>query len=340
MHQDRVTRQDLALRDPFGLSRGPTSVIPVFHVQTEQGGTGCGSPVRYHGENADEGARQARELLAALSPAERQEPDRWEQRLRASGACACARAAIDMALHDALARSRGLSLGESLGVAPVQDTPSLFTIAIEDDARMVEKVERATWAPRLKVKLGRNDAAIDGRTLRAVRGAAPDKPILVDANAGWSREVAREMLAVCADLGVHLVEQPLAIGDTEGLRRLRRDAPVPFVVDEDAQVAADLPALRGAVHGINIKLMKCGGLREAVRMAAFAREEGWIAMLGCMIESSVGIAAAAHVASLARELDLDAEALVTNNPAGPSVLSPEGLLSTPAGPGLGAALLA
>jgi L-alanine-DL-glutamate epimerase-like enolase superfamily enzyme len=94
------------------------------------------------------------------------------------------------------------------------------------------------------------------------------------------------------------------------------------------------------VHGINIKLMKCGGLAEALRMAEFARAEGWVVMLGCMIESSVGIAAAAHVASLAGELDLDAEALITNNPAGPPVLSPEGLLATPAGPGLGATLSA
>lgn len=333
---DLVQPFDLRLRDPFGISRGSASTITVVHVRTAEGGLGVASPVRYHGETAESIQPALESALAAIPPGDRAEPERWTPRI--ADLPSSARMALDMAFHDARARRLGVPLHQALGLPHPGDRTSWFTIALDTDAVMAEKAERAASFPQLKIKLGRDDFDTDARTLRAVRAAAPGKRLMVDANAGWSLGTARRMAALCADLGVAILEQPLAIGDHEGLAALLPESPVPVWVDEDSQDLASLPALRGRVHGINIKLMKCGSLAAGIRMAEFARAEGWGVLLGCMIESGPGIAAAMHLASLADELDLDPEALASNNPATPAVLSPDGTLRLPPGPGLGVSI--
>jgi L-alanine-DL-glutamate epimerase-like enolase superfamily enzyme len=156
----------------------------------------------------------------------------------------------------------------------------------------------------------------------------------VDANAGWSRERAQDMLPVLKAHGVEFLEQPLAPDDLEGLAALRRRAVLPIVVDESCIVARDIPRVAGAVDGINIKLAKCGSLREALRMIATARAHGLLVMVGCMIETSLGITAAAHFTPLVDAADLDGAALTANDPfVGASIDG--GRITLPDLPGLG-----
>ncbi|MCB2157024.1 dipeptide epimerase [bacterium] len=325
----------LQLHHPFGISRGTTSEMPVFFVELEGGGIGEGSPVRYHGEKAEEGVRLVQQMAEPVTEENLFDLSEHMQRAREIAPNhSSARAAFDIALHDRIGHQLAMPLHRYFGLPPARNVSSTFTISLDSDDKMVKKTLEAAPFPALKVKLGR-DAAIDGATLRAVREAAPDKIIRIDANAGWSLADAREMLPVAVDLGIEFIEQPLAIGNLEELAILKRESPLPIVADEDVQDASSLPRLLGLVDGINIKLMKCGGLWEARRMMAFAQTVGWQVMLGCMIESSIGIAAASHLAGAADSFDLDSEWLISNNPAGPNVLNGEGLLNTPDGPGLG-----
>jgi len=182
----------------------------------------------------------------------------------------------------------------------------------------------------LKIKLGTDrDEAI----LRTVRDTT-DKPLRVDANAGWTRERALAMLPVLKEYGVEFLEQPLPPDDLEGIAAVRRRGVLPVVVDESCIVASDIPRLAGAVDGVNIKLAKCGSLREALRMIATARAHGMLVMVGCMIESSLGITAAAHFTPLVDAADLDGAALTVNDPFTGATID-GGQIRLPTGPGLG-----
>src|SRR2546426_965025 len=185
--------------------------------------------------------------------------------------------------------------------------------------------------PVLKIKLGTDrDEAI----LRTVRDLT-DKPIRVDANAGWTLERALRMLPILKEHGVELLEQPLAPEDLEGTARVTAAAgDLPVVVDESCLVASDIPRLAGKADGINIKLAKCGSLREALRMVAVARAHGMVVMVGCMIESSLGITAAAHFTPLVDYADLDGAALTVDDPFAGATID-GGQIRLPAQPGLG-----
>ena len=167
-----------------------------------------------------------------------------------------------------------------------------------------------------------------------MRTAAPDKTLRVDANAAWTPKHALAMIELLLDYGVEFVEQPLPPHDLEGLRFVRERSRLPIVADESCVVATDIPKLVGVVDGINIKLAKCGGLREALRMIATARAHGMLVMCGCMVESSLGITAAAHFASLLDCADLDGAALVSNDPYRGATID-AGVVRVPDGAGLG-----
>src|SRR5436309_6194671 len=150
--------------------------------------------------------------------------------------------------------------------------------------------------------------------VRIIRNAAPVKRLRVDANAAWTAKHAVRMSDFLADQGVEMLEQPVPANDIEGLRLVRERSKLPVFADESCLVATDIPKLAGAVDGINIKLAKCGSLREALRMVATARAHGMLVMVGCMIESSLGITAAAHFTPLVDAADLDGAALTANDP--------------------------
>lgn len=243
-----------------------------------------------------------------------------------------AEAAVDMALHDLAGRRLGVPLYELLGLDRGRTPETSFTIGLDTPEVVVRKVKEAAAYPVLKVKMGSAD---DREVLTAVRDTT-DRTIRVDANEGWTASEAVERLHWLAHLGVELVEQPLPADQIEATRALRRLSPLPFYADESVHRADDIPKLAGAFDGINVKLMKCGGLAEAMRMIAVARAHGMKVMLGCMIESLVAITAAAHLSPLVDTADLDGNLLLDRDPfTGATVQN--GRIVLPDGPGLGVA---
>jgi L-alanine-DL-glutamate epimerase-like enolase superfamily enzyme len=221
-------------------------------------------------------------------------------------------------------------LFEMLGLDPARTPQTSFTIGLDTPEVVVRKVREAAAYPILKVKMG---APNDREVLSAVRDTT-DRAIRVDANEGWTSEDALERLDWLAGLGVEFVEQPLPADRIEETRALRRRSPLPFYADESVHRAADIPRLAGAFDGINIKLMKCGGIAEALRMVAVARAHGMKVMLGCMIESSLAITAAAHLSPLVDTADLDGNLLIDGDPfLGATVTN--GRIELPRTPGLG-----
>ena len=200
----------------------------------------------------------------------------------------------------------------------------------DDMARRAEKaLDRFR---RLKLKLGGRDG-LDVDRVRAVRGVAGDLPLQVDVNEAWSLEEALESLPALSELGVEYCEQPLPAGDGGG-PELKERSPIPIYVDEDCHTLPDVAACAERAHGINVKLAKSGGIREAVRMVHAARALGLGCMLGCMVESGLGISAGAQIASLFDHVDLDGNLLLANDPW-PGVPFVDGVQLPPEEPGLG-----
>lgn len=325
----------LTTKHPFTIARGGSSDYRVVWVRLVDGdgheGWGEADPSSYYGETADT-VLATLTRLAPLLPADPFELDAAERRFAeaAPAQSGAARAALSAALHDLVGKRLGQPLYRVWGLSPDRAPVSSFTIGLDTPERMRAKVAEAAPYPVLKIKLGTDG---DEAILRTIRDAT-DKPLRVDANAGWSRERAQAMLPVLQEHGVEFVEQPLAPDDLEGLAALRRRGILPIVVDESCIVARDIPKVAGAVDGINIKLAKCGSLREALRMIATARAHGLLVMVGCMIETSLGITAAAHLTPLVDAADLDGAALTANDPfTGASIAG--GRITLPELPGLG-----
>lgn len=321
---------DLKLRHTFRIARGASDVRHNLLVEVEaEGETGLGeaAPILRYGEDREQAARAVEAMGTRLK-----DPRAFTQ--AASRAALegqrSAEAAVDMALHDLAGRRLGIPLFELLGLDPSATPLTSFTIGLDTPEAVARKAREASAYPILKVKMGSEN---DREVLEAVRDTT-DRPIRVDANEGWTPEGALERLGWLKKAGVEFVEQPLPAARLEETRALRRRSPLPFYADESVHRSGDIPSLVGAFDGINIKLMKCGGLAEALRMIAVARAHGLKVMLGCMIESSLGVTAASHLSPLADEADLDGNLLLEHDPF-VGVTVREGRLVLPEGPGLG-----
>jgi L-alanine-DL-glutamate epimerase-like enolase superfamily enzyme len=242
-----------------------------------------------------------------------------------------ARAAIDAALHDLQGKLTGQPVWRLLGLAR-SGPPTSWTIWLGDPDDMARRAEKVgDRFKRLKLKLGAGDG-LDVERVRAVRGVTT-VPLQVDVNEGWTLDDARDAVVGLAELGVDYCEQPLPAGDPGG-PELKRSSPVPIYVDEDCHTLADVAACAERAHGINVKLAKSGGIHEAVRMVHAARALGLGCMLGCMVESGLGIAAGAHIASLFDHIDLDGNILISHDPW-PGVQLVDGVQLPSDQPGLG-----
>jgi L-alanine-DL-glutamate epimerase-like enolase superfamily enzyme len=322
---------------PFIIARGGSREHRVVWVRLTDGdgaeGWGEAAPSRFYGETVETVVAALDRFAPVLAGADAWSLEAVERELeRTLRWNAAARCAVSAALHDLVGKRLGVPLWRLWGLDPASAPRSSFTIGIApDDEALRARVREAAAYPILKVKLGTpRDAAI----LRIVRAEAPAAQLRVDANAAWSAKQALGMLDVLAEVGVDLLEQPLPPHDLEGLRFVRERSPIPVVADESCLVASDIPRLAGVVDGINLKLAKCGSLREALRMIAVARAHGLRVMCGCMIETTLGIAAAAHVAPLLDDADLDGAALLADDPfAGPGI--PGGRIELGTAPGLG-----
>jgi L-alanine-DL-glutamate epimerase-like enolase superfamily enzyme len=296
----------LELERPFTIAHGQSDTRSNVLVRLEEGiGEAAGVP--YLGETAAGIAA----YLARVDVRDLDDPARLDEVLaRLPAGSAAARAACDMALHDLWGKRLGQPLQRLLGLNPARIQPTSFTIAMAAPELMAEQARRLAL-PILKLKLG--DDQDEARVL-ALRQACGSR-LRVDANAGWSREKAARLLPRLAELGVELVEQPLPAGDVEGLAALARIRPrPPIFADESIKTMADIVAHAGKVDGVVIKLAKCGGLREARRQIDVAHALGLQVMIGCMIESSLAVTAAAQLAPLAEHVDLDGPLLIRNDP--------------------------
>jgi L-Ala-D/L-Glu epimerase / N-acetyl-D-glutamate racemase len=325
---------ELTTRHPFLIARGGQALHHTVwvSVRDDDGCVGWGeaAPTTYYGESP-ETVLAALGLYAPQLPQDPFDLESTERALRNTlSDNPSARAAISTALHDLVGKRLGVPLYRMWGLDPKATPISTFTIGLDTPEKMRAKVLEAEPYPVLKVKLGTNR---DDEILRTIRGAT-DKELRVDANCGWTRKQAIRMLPVLEEFGVTVLEQPLPAHDLDGLGAVSRVARIPVIADESCLVATDIPPLVGAVDGINIKLAKCGSLREALRMIAVARAHGMMVMVGCMIESSIAITAAAHFTPLVDIVDLDGAALLSADPFEGATIE-RGRIVLPSGPGLG-----
>jgi len=301
---------------PFVIARGGyahhRNVIVRLTDDDGVDGFGEAAPNRYYGESVATVIAALGQFKPVLERADPFSIEVIEANLsRILRGNASAKSAISSALHDLIGKKLGLPVHRLWGLDPANTPQSSFTIAIAENEELERRVTEAADYPILKIKLGTDR---DMEIVRIVRNAAPRKRLRVDANAAWTAKQAVRMSAFLADNQVEMLEQPVAANDIEGLRFVRERSSLPVFADESCLVATDIARLAGAVDGINIKLAKCGSLREALRMVHTARAHDMQVMAGCMIESSLGISAIAQIAPLLDAADFDGAALLSNDP--------------------------
>jgi len=323
----------LELAETFVISRETADWADVVHVTvTHDGHVGRGeaAPIERYSETAESALAFVSEHGGLLGD----DPFALEEigaRLAAVEGEQAAKSALDAAVHDLQGKLLDTPVNRLLGL-PREGPPTSWTVWLGDPDDMARRAEAAASRfRRLKLKLGGGDG-LDVERVRAVRGVT-DLPLTVDVNEWWSLDEALDACDALAALGVEYVEQPLRQGDPGGAE-LRRRSRAPIYVDEDCHTLSDVVACAEIAHGVNIKLAKSGGIREAIRMTHAARALGLGVMLGCMVESGLGIAAGCAVAPLCDHVDLDGNLLLASDPA-PGPVLVDGVQVASEGVGLG-----
>ncbi len=325
----------LTLTTPFRISRDVQHTSPNVFVHIEHAGySGYGeaSPDGYYGESPE----TVLSCIAMFAGNIGDDPfvleeitEKMDKIIQLNPS---AKAAVEMALYDILGKMLNVPLYKLLGLNPARATSTSFTLGIDSPTNMAKKALLARDYPILKVKLGTKHDIDIIKAIRDVSTAA----IRVDVNTAWTPKEAIRNIQAMAPYSIEFVEQPIAAHDYAGLKLIRENVSLPILADESCVTVVDIPRLVGCVDGIVIKLMKCGGIRHALKMIHVARAHNLQIMLGCMIESSVAITAAAHLTPLVDYADLDGNLLISDDPY-VGVTVDKGKLVLPAGPGLGVA---
>ncbi|MGB2964594.1 MAG: dipeptide epimerase [Anaerolineales bacterium] len=301
----------LQMHNPFRLSTGVSTTRTAHWIRlADDEGWGEGTiPPYYHVNDAD--------MISAWENASLREdpfpddPDDIESWIGESGP-APARAALDLALHDRIGKKLNLPLYQLLNLPKPSPVFTAFTISISSPEEMAKMAAEHPQYPILKLKLGSEDDIV---RVAAVRNARPDVKLYVDANAGWSPEEAVQLVEALTPYQIEMIEQPVPGPDIKGLGYVQEHSEIPIVADESIQSLEDIEELaKVGVQGINLKLMKLGGLVPTITMLKRARELGLKIMLGCMAETSLGVTAMAHLSTWADWIDLDAPLLISNDP--------------------------
>lgn len=319
---------ELALAEPFAIAgKRWESAHNVFVTLRFAGVAGCGevSPDDRWGETPESVIAQ----LEAVDPAGLRNPFNLEGILEILPA-GSARCALDIALHDLAGKIAGLSVTKLLGLKDRIPPPTSMTLPIDDVSKMVERARALAEQPVLKMKVG-FDGDVDA--VAQVREVY-DGTLRIDANEGWEADEATERLKRLEEHDIELCEQPIRRGQHDALREITRATSIPVFADEDVGTADDVASLAGVVDGVNLKLRKTGGIREAVKAAATARAHGLKLMLGCDLVSGVAATAEAHLAPLMDHLDIDGPLLLAEDPF-PGVTYDRGTIHVPDLPGLG-----
>ena len=310
-------RVSLPLERPFTIARGTQTTAENVVVRIDDGddiGVGAAAPSARYGETPATVEVVLPDLLAAVEDVD--DPlafDAIDDRLDAAvGDNPAAKAGVRIALHDLAAKRLSVPLYRLLGLDPDRTVTTSYTIGLDDTEIMRERAAEAVDAGYgvLKTKLGTDR---DREIVRAVREAAPDARLRVDANEAWR---PREAVANCeflAEHGVEFCEQPVPADHPEGLQYVHERSAVPIAADESCVTLSDVPRAAGACDVANIKLMKCGGPRQAVAMVHAARAHDLEVMLGCMVETNAAIAAACHLVPLVDYADLDGALLLAED---------------------------
>jgi L-Ala-D/L-Glu epimerase len=324
---------DLKLTTPFRISRHVQYTASNVLAQiTHEGVTGIGeaAPSGHYGENR--GTVLA--ALATLADELGDDPFALEETLahlnHVLGLNPSAKAALDMALYDLVGKRLNVPLYKLLGLSAAHTPLTSFTIGIDTPEIMAQKALAASAYPILKIKVGTKNDVANLKAIREVSKAV----IRVDANTAWTPKEAIRAINELAEFNIEFVEQPVSPSDLAGLKYVREHTPLPIITDESSITVEDIPRVAECTDGINIKLMKCGGISHALKMIHVARAHHLKIMIGCMIESSLAITAAAHLTPLIDYADLDGHLLVDNDPY-VGVKVEQGKLLLPTGPGLG-----
>lgn len=293
-------------------------------------GIGEAAPSRFYGETADTVVHVLETMRVVVEDCAHEAELMADLTSRGLRGSPSARASLEIAAHDMMGKRYGIPLYRHFGLDPSATPLTTMSIGLDEPSAMVEKALEARGFPMLKVKLDRATDPMVVARIKEATGAS----VTVDANCGWTREEAVEKATALSEIGIEFLEQPVAADDIAGLAYVRERTGVPVFADESCPTSGDVPRVAGAVDGIVVKLMKCGGLIDAVRMAEAARERGLRTMIGCMLESSLALTAAAHISPLMDYADLDSGLLLEHDPFA-GVRIERGRMTLPDTPGLG-----
>jgi len=324
---------DLKLTTPFRISRGVEDTSQNVMVQIthdEYTGYGEAAPDQYYGENQETVLACVTQFAGNLGDDPFLINDIMSHLDKIIRFNPSAKAAVNMALYDLVGKMLGVPLYKLLGLNPKHTLHTSFTIGIDIPVEIAKRALVAKDYPLLKIKVGtRHDLEI----IKAIRDVT-NAVIRVDANTGWTPKEAIKMINALAPYNIEFVEQPTAPHDLAGLKLIRDNVPVPIIADESCVIIEDIPRLAECVDGVNLKLMKSNGITNVLKMIHVARAHNLRVMIGCMIESSMAITAAAHLSPLVDYADLDGHLLIDNDPyEGVKVVN--GKLMLPDTPGLG-----
>lgn len=333
----------LPLANPFRIAHEsrtdqPTLIVELHDEASGLSGYGEAPMTRYYGLDSAECTAQLTSLAPAFASKNRLSPEATHTLIDAHAPALnpFLRCALDVATHDLWARQQEKRLGLLWDQTHSRQIPTCYTIGLGPVAEMVAKLKAFPW-PVYKIKLGRGDD--DLAIIQALREHT-DSPFYVDANTGWTARQTIDLAPQLAGLGVLFIEQPLKTDDLNGQREVFAHSVLPILADESCQTEADVARCAEYFHGINIKVVKCGGLLPARRMIAEARQLNLQVMAGCMTESSVGISAIAQLLPELDYADLDGAMLLAHDPAKGVTFNPvTGFANYPEGAGTGVVLM-
>ncbi|MBN1352501.1 dipeptide epimerase [candidate division KSB1 bacterium] len=324
----------LKLKKVFRVANSSKSIADNVLIKLshdELTGYGEAAPSEFYGENSQTviaTLNSIKEYFSGILPELTSTTDSVGEKIAGNYA---AKAAVSIALYDLIGKRLNLPLHQVLGLTqPLSGSLTSVTIGIDSLPEIQKSVEAAEEFPILKVKLGSEN---DREIIECIRKIT-DKPLRIDANEGWCRDEAVEKINWLRGEGVELVEQPLPADEIADTAWVRERVSLPIFADESVKTIHDIPKLANAFDGINIKLMKCGGITAALRMIKAARSPGLSIMLGCFIESSIAITAAAHLSAACDYLDLDGHLFLVDDPF-TGLQIKRGRIKLPDSPGIG-----
>lgn len=322
--------QKMHTKEPFGISRGTYSEVTDLIVEIGDG-IGEGAPHKFFNDTLETFTPDLDKVTRYFEDKDLFQIEELLKDIDHMTHSKVVKCALDMALYDHVGKQLGVPVYKLLGLSSDKTPQTSFTIGISDTEDMVRKALDAKDFPILKIKLGGKD---DLNVMRRIRESLPNHVLRVDCNCGWTSENALPQIDALAELGIEFVEQPLPPDDIEGAKKIFAQSKLPIYLDESICTTSDIPKVAPYCHGVNFKLVKTGGIRECLRGIHTARACGLKVMIGCMLESSIGITAAAHLTPLVDCADLDGNILLADDPFDGMKLE-NGWIKLPERPGLG-----